>query len=207
MMIHAYHVIFGAYGFWMPNDPRGSWSDFVHKWELSRFGPASKTIERRDISDDAEAQAQLECERQSLNYPAVTFTGRQARAIGTGFANGVKKHAYSIHACSILPEHVHLVIARHRYKVEQIVNLLKGEATRQLRKESLHPLAEHAAAGKRPPTCWAESCWKVFLDDDEAIENAIRYVENNPEKEGKPRQRWLCTTAFTGVETNIVNYP
>lgn len=23
------HVIFGAYGFWLPNDPRGSWSEFV----------------------------------------------------------------------------------------------------------------------------------------------------------------------------------
>jgi hypothetical protein len=28
-MILGYHVIFGAYGFWLPNDPRGSWSDFV----------------------------------------------------------------------------------------------------------------------------------------------------------------------------------
>jgi len=28
----------------------------------------------------------------------------------------------------------------------------------------------------------------VFLDSDEAIQNAIRYVEENPEKEGKPRQ-------------------
>jgi hypothetical protein len=25
----AYHVVLGAYGFWLPNDPRGSWSDFV----------------------------------------------------------------------------------------------------------------------------------------------------------------------------------
>lgn len=28
-MVLAYHVIFGAYGFWLPNDPRGSWSKFV----------------------------------------------------------------------------------------------------------------------------------------------------------------------------------
>ena len=25
-MIHGYHVIMGMYGFWLPNDPRGSWS-------------------------------------------------------------------------------------------------------------------------------------------------------------------------------------
>ena len=35
-MIIAYHVIFGMYGFWLPNDPRGSWSDFVAAWELFR---------------------------------------------------------------------------------------------------------------------------------------------------------------------------
>ncbi len=33
-MIVAYHSIFCAYGFWLPNDPRGSWSDFVGAWEL-----------------------------------------------------------------------------------------------------------------------------------------------------------------------------
>ena len=26
-MVHGYHVILAAYGFWLPNDPRGSWSD------------------------------------------------------------------------------------------------------------------------------------------------------------------------------------
>ena len=41
-MIRASHVIFSAYGFWLPNDPRGSWSDFVGSWELQRFGPATK---------------------------------------------------------------------------------------------------------------------------------------------------------------------
>jgi len=42
-MILGYHVIFGAYGFWLPNDPRGSWSDFVGAWELFRYGAATKT--------------------------------------------------------------------------------------------------------------------------------------------------------------------
>ncbi len=37
-MIVGYHIIFGMYGFWLPNDPRGSWSDFVGSWELYRFG-------------------------------------------------------------------------------------------------------------------------------------------------------------------------
>ena len=49
-MIVGYHVIFGMYGFWLPNDPRGSWSDFVGSWELFRFGRATKTDERRSVA-------------------------------------------------------------------------------------------------------------------------------------------------------------
>ena len=32
--------------------------------------------------------------------------------------------------------------------------------------------------------------WKVFLDSPEDIYHAVGYVEDNPEKEGKRRQRW-----------------
>jgi len=28
-MVIGFHVILTAYGFWLPNDPRGSWSEFV----------------------------------------------------------------------------------------------------------------------------------------------------------------------------------
>jgi hypothetical protein len=51
-MIHAYHVILGTYGFWLPNDPRGSWSDFVGSWDLARFGKATKSLERLPVDFD-----------------------------------------------------------------------------------------------------------------------------------------------------------
>ena len=50
-MIVGYHVIFGVYGFWLPNDPRGSWSEFVASWELARFGKAGIPAGVRDESD------------------------------------------------------------------------------------------------------------------------------------------------------------
>ncbi len=53
-----------------------------------------------------------------------------------------------------------------------------------------HPLAEFAEDGKRPPQMWAAQEWRVYLDSDEAIEVAIRYVEDNPVKEGKAKQDW-----------------
>lgn len=99
--------------------------------------------------------------------------------MGRGFHSRRDTSGYTIWAASILPEHTHLVIARHTYQVEQMINLLKGAATRQLIKESLHPLADYAKPGQRPPRMWAEHEWKVFLDSQQAIENAIEYVNQN----------------------------
>ena len=44
MKVLVAHVIITAYGFWLPNDPRGSWSDFVGAWELLRFGRATLSL-------------------------------------------------------------------------------------------------------------------------------------------------------------------
>jgi hypothetical protein len=37
---------------------------------------------------------------------------------------------------------------------------------------------------------WASRGWKVYLDSNEDIERAIRYVEANPIKEGLKKQVW-----------------
>ena len=199
-MIHGYHLILPAYGFWLPNDPRGSWSDFVGKSELVRFGKTTRSLGRRELCElTIEELAQRDAARRTLKYPAVQFTGLQARGIGSGFARASTKGRYAILACAILPEHTHLVIARHRYSIEQTANLLKGAATRQLIEEKQHPLAQHAKPGEAPPRMWAERQWKVYLDSEKAIENAIAYVNENPIKEGKPPQKWSFVTAFTGL--------
>jgi REP element-mobilizing transposase RayT len=132
-------------------------------------------------------------------YPAVRLSGVQAREVGTAFAEFAKRSGLTLWACSILPEHIHLVVARHRYKIEQVVNLLKGAATTRLLDLDMHPLAAHAREGKRPPPMWARGEWKVYLDSETDIRRAIEYVEQNPVKEGKPPQHWRCVTPFQGI--------
>jgi REP element-mobilizing transposase RayT len=105
-----------------------------------------------------------------------------------------------------MPEHTHLVIARHKYRVEQMVNLLKGSATTQLIHDDLHPLALHAKPNKRPPTMWGRYQWKVYLEDDQQIGNAIAYVNENPLKEGKPRQVWHWITPYRGLGPGWTTY-
>src|SRR5690348_12135818 len=91
-VIVGYHIIFGTYGFWLPNDPRGSWSDFVGSWELFRYGPATTTRERRSLAYEDHDQEQRKAAKKSLKYPAVELTGIQARAVGRGFAEYIRRH-------------------------------------------------------------------------------------------------------------------
>ena len=193
-MILAYHVIFGAYGFWLPNDPRGSWSDFVGSWDLYRYGPATKTDCPHSVAHHEHDIQQRLAAKKALKYSPVEFTGIQARAVGRGFANYVQSSGLVVRACAILPDHVHLVVDRFRCNVEQVVIQLKGEATAQLLAEGLHPFGQLRDRKGRPPKCWARGEWSVFLDTEEEVARAIQYVEQNPVKEGKPLQRWPFVT-------------
>jgi REP element-mobilizing transposase RayT len=189
-MILGYHLIITAYGFWLPNDHRGSWSDFVGAWELLHFGRATKTESRQSLASRKHDVHIRLAAKKLLKYPEVHFTGNQARVIGDRFADLVNRNGLKIWACSILPEHAHLVVARHLYKVEQIANLLKGAATKALIEEKVHPFENNPTKKGRLPKTWAQGQWKVFLDSEKDIFRAIRYVEDNPLKEEKPRQRW-----------------
>lgn len=190
----AYHVIFSAYGFWLPNDPRGSWSEFIGSWELFRFGPATKTTERCSLARRPHDRGLRLAAKQALKRPAVRFTGVQARAVGTGFGEYVCRSGLRVWACSILPEHVHMVVGRSRLTIEQVVIQLKGAATRQLVAEGIHPFGHLAESDGQPPKCWSRGEWSVFLDAPHDIRRSIRYVEDNPPKEGKRRQTWPFVT-------------
>ena len=190
-MILGVHLILSAYGFWLPNDPRGSWSDFVGSWELLRFGRATKIQSRASVAHVSHDRARRMAAKESLDFPVVSFTGVQAHAVGQGFAQAVREGSYVINACSILPTHAHLVIQRHPARsFEQIATHLKAAATRQLRERGLNPMQKCSKAGGKNPSVWGRKIWKVFIDDEAHYRNAIKYVIENPMKEGKPRQRW-----------------
>ncbi len=196
----AYHLIITAYGFWLPNDPRGSWSDFVRAWELFLFGgPATRTRERRSLARDPHDVAKRLEAKRHLARPPVEFTGTQARAIARGFASYVERSGVLIHACSILPKHVHLVVARHTYSIEQITRLLKGAATTELLREDLHPFAHTPYDDGSIPAPWACKQWSVVLGSKDDILRAIRYVEYNPLEDRKPAQHWSFITPFIAL--------
>ncbi|HUU92875.1 MAG TPA: hypothetical protein VM238_16915 [Phycisphaerae bacterium] len=197
-MVLGTHLILTAYGFWLPNDPRGSWSDFVGSWELACFGRATRVHTRRSLAARPHDRALRLAAKRALKYPPVRFTGRQARAIGRGFASYVAKAGAMVRACSILPEHAHLVIARHRLGADRFANQLKGAATRRLMLEGLHPMVGCRAPSGKVLAPWARGEWAVFLNTPAQVRRAIEYVESNPVKDGLPPQRWPFVTPYDG---------
>lgn len=196
-MILASHVIMTAYGFWLPNDPRGSWSDFVRQWELLRFGAPTKTTERRSLASAPHDRERRLAARRALRYQPVTFTGVQALCVARGFARAVQESGYVLYGCSILPSHVHLVVARHQRWAQRIAGHLKARATQELVARGVHPFARFRGADGRFPSVWTHRSWTVFLDSPADIKRAVRYVENNPIKERKRAQAWSFVTPYS----------
>jgi REP element-mobilizing transposase RayT len=201
-MIRAYHVIFTAYGFWLPNDPRGSWSDYIRRWELLRFGPATKVHTRLSVAARPHSHELRQAAKRALKYPAVHFTGEQALSVARGFRRAIEESKYTVYACSILPEHVHMVLSRHRHKAERMVGHFKGRATQQLAADGRHPLRAWLQDDGTCPSPWADRAWRVYLNSDAAVLRAIRYVEENPVREGLPRQKWSFVVPYTNWTNN-----
>lgn len=196
-MVRAYHVIFSTYGFWLPNDPRGSGSDRVAALHLQQFGPATKVQTRRSVASECHNRVIRTEAKKSLKYPPVIFDGAQARAVARGFAQVLQEYEYPVYTCAILPEHVHLVIGRHTRSVERIVAHLKRGATLRLFEEDRHPLMRYRGPRGSVPSPWSKRTgWTVYLNDDQAVRQRIKYVQQNPLKEGKPRQRWSFVKPF-----------
>jgi REP element-mobilizing transposase RayT len=127
-----------------------------------------------------------------LKRPAVRFNDAQIRAVAAGFGKYCRRASLRILACAVLRDHVHLVVAAHRLAPDQIAIQLKGAATRELIQAGIHPFQQEG----RPPKCFARGEWKVYLDADDDLRRAIRYVEENPEKEGLSRQVWAFVVAW-----------
>ena len=196
-MVLAYHAIFTAYGFWLPNDPRGSWSKFVASWELLLAGgKATKTNERQSLAHVEHDRENRLRAKAALKHPPVEFSGQQAYSVAMGFSQAIVDGGYATCACSILPEHVHMVIKRHDRDIERIVGHLKSAATRRLDADGLHPFSGTLKADGTRQSPWADRCWKVFLNSEEDIARATEYVVQNPIKEGKRRQGWSFVKPF-----------
>ena len=187
-MVIAHHLIWTAYGWWLPNDPRGSMSRRIRQDVFARLGelhhgrkriqPAGWKI--RSFYDRA---------RSALKHPLLTVSSGDREVIAASFADAIAARKYSCYACAIMPDHVHVLIRKHRDRAEEMIaNLQAASCT------ALH---EH---GLRPPDhpVWGGPGWKVFQDHPDDIRRTIPYIESNPVKIGLPPQSWAFVKEYDG---------
>jgi REP element-mobilizing transposase RayT len=185
-IVIAYHLIWTGYGWWLPNDLRGSSSSVIRSDFISELGnlhhgrklvqPAGKLINQF-----------YESARHALKYPLLTFDVEMIDCIARAFAKTIEQMKYTCYACAIMPDHVHLVIRKHRDLAEEMIGNLQRESHLLLRHEGFVDL-EHPV--------WGGRGWKVFLDEPDDIWRTIGYVRENPAKIGSPIQAWPFVTAY-----------
>src|SRR5580658_8131442 len=93
--------------------------------------------------------------------------------IACAMAGAIRKQVYTCYACAIMPDHVHILIRKHKHQAEEMVRNLQRESHLRLREAGVRDF-EHPV--------WGGPGWKVFLDCLDEIRRTIRYIENNPRK-------------------------
>jgi REP element-mobilizing transposase RayT len=195
-MVIAHHLIWTVYGSWLPNDPRGSGSKTVHNDVLAELGELHKGRKRvqpsgREIREFYKQAAPL------LKHPLLTFNEAQRTEIAAAFQEEIAVHRYTCWACAVMPDHLHILIRKHKHPAEQMAeNLMRASRAR---------LIEKGYREKTRPTWIAGFGWKVFLDEPNEVWRTIRYIELNPVKIRLPEQTWSFVAPYDGWPLHKLN--
>jgi REP element-mobilizing transposase RayT len=187
-MVVAYHLVWTGYGWWLPNDPRGSTSHTIRSDVIAELGelhhgrkkvqPVSRVI--REFYKKA---------RETLTFPLITFDDAQVAVIAGSFARVIRQTPYTCYACAIMPDHIHVLIRKHRDKAEEMIAHLQDASKQSLRKEGVvsatHPV-------------WGGPGWKVFLNSASDVYRTIEYIRRNPIPLRKPVQEWDFVQPYDG---------
>lgn len=188
-IIVAGHLVLTGYGHWLSNDPRGSGSTETRKEELDELGPVHqgrKRVQppRQEIRDFYRKAEPI------LEHETIWFDPAKRQAIADGFAEVIKILGYTVWACAILKNHAHLVVRRHRDKLEEIWDRMARGAAKVLKERCPEIARDHEIWSHRP--------YVVYLYDPPGIRTRVKYVEDNPPKEGLPRQTHPFVLPYDG---------
>jgi REP element-mobilizing transposase RayT len=164
----------------LSNDPRGSGSEAIRKEELKELGeihPGRKRVQ----PPRKELKAFYRKAEALLDHDVVWFTDEMRRVMSEAVERIARERGYTIWAWATCSNHAHAVVRSHRDRAEVIWQHLANASRDALRNGGLVPPAHPV---------WSHRPYKVFLYTDDQVLDRIGYVENNPTKEGPPRQHY-----------------
>jgi len=187
-IVIAHHLIWTAYGYWLPNDPRGSMSKTIASDVIAELGeihygrrvvqPASRDI--REFRERA---------KEVLKHPLLNFPVTLFDVIAEAFAEVIETERYTCWACAVMPDHAHVLIRKHKHQAEEMIANLQ-DASRSRLRDSGARAADHPV--------WGGPGWKVFIDHPTLVRRTIRYIDDNPPKWRLPRQNWPFVKPYDG---------
>ena len=187
-MVIAHHLIWTAYGWWLPNDPRGSTSRRIRNDVIDHLGELHQG--RKKVQPAGwEIRTFYQDATSALKHSLLTISAEDREIIAAGFADVVTARKYTCYACAIMPDHVHVLIRKHRDRAEEMIANLQEASRAALHGHGLRP-SDHPA--------WGGTGWKVFQDHPDDIRRTIPYIQSNPVKIGQAPQQWAFVKAYDG---------
>ncbi len=188
-IVIAHHLIWTAYGWWLPNDPRGSGSISIRNDVIAELGELH--LGRKTIQPAGKEVREFYQKAQPfLLHPALTFDEVARNEIAAAFAEVIVNERYTCYACAIMPDHVHILIRKHKHLAEPMIDNLKSSSRLRLSASNIRT--------RNHPTWTAGHGWKVFLDHPDEVRRTIIYIENNPLPIKLPRQSWSFVRLYDG---------
>ena len=127
--------------------------------------------------------------RSALKYSLIDFRSSDFPVITDALAETTGEQNYTCYACAIMPDHVHILIRKHKHRAEDMLDNFQHFSRLRLRSVGLRT-ADHPV--------WGGPGWKVFLDTPTDIRRTIRYIDGNPEKWGLAPQQWPFVKEYDG---------
>lgn len=187
-MIVAHHLLWTIYGYWLPNDPRGSRSRAIHSDALAELGEIH--FERKRVQPRGkELQEFRERAAEILKYEIRELSYGEIASVAVAFQEVMQARSYTCYACAIMPDHVHLLIRKHRDNSDVMIAEFQ-RASRIAVGASGERLLEHPV--------WGGPGWRVYLETKADIERVTHYIEGNPGKEGLSSQTWPFVAKYDG---------
>jgi REP element-mobilizing transposase RayT len=124
-----------------------------------------------------------------LKHSLLTFDADARSCIADAFGKCIQQYGYTCYAFSIMQDHAHALIRKHRHKAEDMIEKFQHKSAELLKGRGLrrtdHPV-------------WSTGGWKVFLDTPDDIRRTIPYIEQNPVKHRLGARHWPFVMRYNG---------
>ena len=131
-IVIAYHLTWTAYGFWLPNDPRGSMSHCIAADVIAELGTLHYGRKRVQPAGWVVREFRKRAE-EVLKFPVQRLSINDMNAVAGAIAEAIRQHVYTCYACAIMPDHVHILIRKHKKQAEEMIEDFQSASRLRLR--------------------------------------------------------------------------